>query len=83
MAKCDQPIQSGILQLRRDASVGIVALGVQGICHLPGVVLRRTMKTIAIGASNAVTITIRWQPPKPASHAVSNTHRFVVVTSIN
>ncbi len=50
---------------------------------LPGVSTTANSPTIAIGASNAVTITIRWQPPKPASHVVSNTHRFVVVTSIN
>lgn len=50
---------------------------------LPGVSNTVNNPTIAIGASNSVTVTIRWQPPKPGSNVSSNTHNYVVVTSIN
>lgn len=50
---------------------------------LPGVSNTINNPTIAVGASNTVTITIRWQPPRTGVNQVSNVHNFVVVTSIN
>lgn len=50
---------------------------------LPGVSNSVNNPTVVIGANNTVTVTIRWQPPKPSSAVASNVHNYVVATSIN
>lgn len=49
---------------------------------LPGVASIANNPSIALGANNSVTVTIRWQPPRVNS-GQSNIHNYVVVTSIN
>lgn len=49
---------------------------------LPGVSNSTNNPIIILGANNMVTVTVRWQPAKVQS-GLANTHRYVVVTSIN
>ena len=49
---------------------------------LPGVANIANNPSIVLGANNLVTVTIRWQPPKVTT-GQTNTHNYVVVTSIN
>lgn len=50
---------------------------------LPGVSNTVNNPTITIGANNAVTVTIRWQPPKANSYQAAAVHNHIVVASIN